>query len=85
MEIKYLHHFAWNKSNHTQYNQIQKIKINLYACIHFIGFRKIIKIIEPAHFSKAALIGVLMLTGIVVTNGIVLIDKIERNRKGGVV
>ncbi|MGG1516367.1 efflux RND transporter permease subunit [Paenibacillus oryzisoli] len=31
----------------------------------------------------AALIGVLMLTGIVVTNGIVLIDKIERNRKAG--
>ncbi|MGO4496221.1 efflux RND transporter permease subunit [Paenibacillus sp. 2RAB27] len=31
----------------------------------------------------AALIGVLMLTGIVVTNGIVLIDKIERNRKEG--
>jgi multidrug efflux pump subunit AcrB len=31
----------------------------------------------------AALIGVLMLTGIVVTNGIVLIDKIERNRMEG--
>ncbi|GMK40781.1 swarming motility protein SwrC [Paenibacillus sp. CCS19] len=31
----------------------------------------------------AALIGVLMLTGIVVTNGIVLIDRIERNRKEG--
>jgi multidrug efflux pump subunit AcrB len=31
----------------------------------------------------AALVGVLMLTGIVVTNGIVLIDKIERNRKEG--
>ncbi|MDG0793810.1 efflux RND transporter permease subunit [Cohnella ginsengisoli] len=30
-----------------------------------------------------ALVGVLMLTGIVVTNGIVLIDKIERNRKEG--
>ncbi|MDG0812690.1 efflux RND transporter permease subunit [Cohnella rhizosphaerae] len=30
-----------------------------------------------------ALVGVLMLTGIVVTNGIVLIDKIERNRRAG--
>jgi multidrug efflux pump subunit AcrB len=34
-------------------------------------------------WNLAALIGVLMLTGIVVTNGIVLIDKIERNRKEG--
>lgn len=35
-------------------------------------------------WNLAALIGVLMLTGIVVTNGIVLIDKIERNRKEGI-
>lgn len=35
-------------------------------------------------WNLAALIGVLMLTGIVVTNGIVLIDKIERNQKEGV-
>ncbi|WP_127531573.1 efflux RND transporter permease subunit [Paenibacillus kobensis] len=34
-------------------------------------------------WNLAALIGVLMLTGIVVTNGIVLIDQIERNRKEG--
>lgn len=34
-------------------------------------------------WNLAALVGVLMLTGIVVTNGIVLIDKIERNRKEG--
>ncbi|PWW04738.1 multidrug efflux pump subunit AcrB [Paenibacillus cellulosilyticus] len=34
-------------------------------------------------WNLAALIGVLMLTGIVVTNGIVLIDQIERNRKSG--
>jgi multidrug efflux pump subunit AcrB len=34
-------------------------------------------------WNLAALIGVLMLTGIVVTNGIVLIDKIERNRREG--
>jgi multidrug efflux pump subunit AcrB len=34
-------------------------------------------------WNLAALIGVLMLVGIVVTNGIVLIDKIERNRKNG--
>ncbi|MFJ8261182.1 efflux RND transporter permease subunit [Rummeliibacillus sp. NPDC094406] len=34
-------------------------------------------------WNLAALIGILMLTGIVVTNGIVLIDKIERNRKEG--
>jgi multidrug efflux pump subunit AcrB len=34
-------------------------------------------------WNLAALIGVLMLTGIVVTNGIVLIDKIERNRNEG--
>lgn len=34
-------------------------------------------------WNLAALIGVLMLTGIVVTNGIVLVDKIERNRLEG--
>jgi len=34
-------------------------------------------------WNLAALIGVLMLTGIVVTNAIVLIDKIERNRREG--
>lgn len=34
-------------------------------------------------WNLAALIGVLMLTGIVVTNGIVLIDKIERNYRSG--
>jgi multidrug efflux pump subunit AcrB len=34
-------------------------------------------------WNLATLIGVLMLTGIVVTNGIVLIDKIERNRNEG--
>lgn len=34
-------------------------------------------------WNLAALVGVLMLTGIVVTNGIVLIDKIERNRRDG--
>ncbi|WP_040948981.1 efflux RND transporter permease subunit [Gorillibacterium massiliense] len=34
-------------------------------------------------WNLAALVGVLMLTGIVVTNGIVLIDKIERNRREG--
>ncbi|WP_379160865.1 efflux RND transporter permease subunit [Paenibacillus sp. sgz5001063] len=34
-------------------------------------------------WNLAALIGILMLTGIVVTNGIVLIDTIERNRKEG--
>ncbi|REE94343.1 multidrug efflux pump subunit AcrB [Paenibacillus taihuensis] len=34
-------------------------------------------------WNLAAFIGVLMLTGIVVTNGIVLIDKIERNRREG--
>ncbi|WP_433742291.1 efflux RND transporter permease subunit [Falsibacillus pallidus] len=34
-------------------------------------------------WNLAALIGVLMLTGIVVTNGIVLVDKIERNRREG--
>ncbi len=34
-------------------------------------------------WNLAAFIGVLMLTGIVVTNGIVLIDKIERNQKEG--
>ncbi|RUS46975.1 efflux RND transporter permease subunit [Cohnella sp. AR92] len=34
-------------------------------------------------WNLAALVGVLMLTGIVVTNGIVMIDKIERNRREG--
>ncbi|TLS36448.1 efflux RND transporter permease subunit [Pseudalkalibacillus caeni] len=36
-----------------------------------------------SQWNLAALIGVLMLTGIVVTNGIVLIDKIERNINSG--
>jgi multidrug efflux pump subunit AcrB len=40
-------------------------------------------ILFGGQWNLAALIGVLMLTGIVVTNGIVLIDKIERNRKEG--
>lgn len=40
-------------------------------------------ILFHGEWNLAALIGVLMLTGIVVTNGIVLIDKIERNRKEG--
>ncbi|WP_409292862.1 efflux RND transporter permease subunit [Peribacillus sp. SCS-37] len=40
-------------------------------------------VIFGGEWNLAALIGVLMLTGIVVTNGIVLIDKIERNRKDG--
>ncbi|WP_160719348.1 efflux RND transporter permease subunit [Bacillus sp. USDA818B3_A] len=34
-------------------------------------------------WNLAALVGLLMLTGIVVTNGIVLVDKIERNLKNG--
>ncbi|MBI0579187.1 efflux RND transporter permease subunit [Neobacillus cucumis] len=40
-------------------------------------------ILFHGEWNLAALIGVLMLTGIVVTNGIVLIDKIERNQKEG--
>ncbi|MCC3373628.1 efflux RND transporter permease subunit [Cohnella sp. REN36] len=40
---------------------------------------------EHGQWNLAALIGVLMLTGIVVTNGIVLIDKIERNRREGLI
>ncbi|WCK54720.1 efflux RND transporter permease subunit [Aneurinibacillus sp. Ricciae_BoGa-3] len=36
-------------------------------------------------WNLAALIGILMLVGIVVTNGIVLVDKIERNMAGGMV
>jgi multidrug efflux pump subunit AcrB len=40
-------------------------------------------ILFRGEWNLAALIGILMLTGIVVTNGIVLIDKIERNRKEG--
>ncbi|SCC04101.1 Multidrug efflux pump subunit AcrB [Fictibacillus enclensis] len=40
-------------------------------------------ILFHGEWNLAALIGVLMLTGIVVTNGIVLIDKIERNRREG--
>ncbi|MEH7106430.1 efflux RND transporter permease subunit [Bacillus sp. JJ1764] len=40
-------------------------------------------ILFNGEWNLAALIGVLMLTGIVVTNGIVLIDKIERNRREG--
>lgn len=40
-------------------------------------------VVIGGEWNLAALIGVLMLTGIVVTNGIVLVDKIERNRKNG--
>lgn len=40
-------------------------------------------VVINGEWNLAALIGVLMLTGIVVTNGIVLVDKIERNRKSG--
>ncbi|WP_409289892.1 efflux RND transporter permease subunit [Peribacillus sp. SCS-37] len=40
-------------------------------------------ILFHGEWNLAALIGILMLTGIVVTNGIVLIDKIDRNRKAG--
>lgn len=40
-------------------------------------------ILFGGEWNLAALIGVLMLTGIVVTNGIVMIDKIERNRMNG--
>ncbi|MED1467226.1 efflux RND transporter permease subunit [Bacillus salipaludis] len=36
-------------------------------------------------WNLAALVGLMMLTGIVVTNGIVLVDKIERNMKSGMV
>nr|WP_281271538.1 efflux RND transporter permease subunit [Peribacillus asahii] len=40
-------------------------------------------VLSHGEWNLAALIGILMLTGIVVTNGIVLVDKIERNRKEG--
>ncbi|WP_336883640.1 efflux RND transporter permease subunit [Priestia koreensis] len=40
-------------------------------------------ILFHGEWNLAVLIGVLMLTGIVVTNGIVLVDKIERNRREG--
>ncbi|WP_276352315.1 efflux RND transporter permease subunit [Cohnella caldifontis] len=38
---------------------------------------------DRGQWNLAALAGALMLTGIVVTNGIVMIDKIERNRREG--
>ncbi|MFC5530275.1 efflux RND transporter permease subunit [Cohnella yongneupensis] len=47
-----------------------------------IGVVLALKLIH-GQWDLAALVGVLMLIGIVVTNGIVLIDKIERNRKEG--
>ncbi|PGM58203.1 efflux RND transporter permease subunit [Bacillus sp. AFS053548] len=40
-------------------------------------------LIFQLEWNLAALVGLLMLTGIVVTNGIVLVDKIERNRLAG--
>ena len=45
------------------------------SCISMVIFRM--------EWNLAALVGLLMLTGIVVTNGIVLVDKIERNRAEG--
>lgn len=57
--------------------------VNLAVSLACLSGVVIALILFHGEWNLAALIGVLMLTDIVVTNGIVLIDKIERNQKEG--
>ncbi|WP_081416034.1 efflux RND transporter permease subunit [Peribacillus kribbensis] len=61
-----------------------KAPLTVLICIPlaFIGSAAGMLIFQ-LEWNLAALVGLLMLTGIVVTNGIVLVDKIERNRLAG--
>lgn len=61
-----------------------KAPISVFICIPLAFAGSVIGLfITGKQWNLAALVGLLMLTGIVVTNGIVLVDKIERNRKSG--
>lgn len=61
-----------------------KAPLSVLLCIPLAFIGSVIgMIIFRLEWDLAALVGMMMLTGIVVTNGIVLVDKIERNFAGG--
>jgi multidrug efflux pump subunit AcrB len=61
-----------------------KPPLSVLLCIPLAFIGSVIgMMIFQLEWNLAALVGLMMLTGIVVTNGIVLVDKIERNLAGG--
>lgn len=61
-----------------------KAPLSVLLCIPLAFVGSVIGMfIFRVEWNLAALVGLMMLTGIVVTNGIVLVDKIERNRLEG--
>jgi multidrug efflux pump subunit AcrB len=61
-----------------------KAPLSVLLCIPLAFIGSVIGMfIFRLEWNLAALVGLMMLTGIVVTNGIVLVDKIERNRLEG--
>jgi len=61
-----------------------KAPLSVLICIPFAFIGSVIGMfIFKLEWNLAAFVGLLMLTGIVVTNGIVLVDKIERNLVSG--
>ncbi|MDP4103463.1 MAG: efflux RND transporter permease subunit [Bacillota bacterium] len=61
-----------------------KAPLSVLLCIPLAFIGSVIGMyIFSLEWNLAALVGLMMLTGIVVTNGIVLVDKIERNRLAG--
>jgi multidrug efflux pump subunit AcrB len=61
-----------------------KAPLSVLICIPFALIGSVLGlVIFGKQWDLAALIGIMMLTGIVVTNGIVLVDKIERNKAAG--
>ncbi|MGG5253611.1 efflux RND transporter permease subunit [Neobacillus sp. SM06] len=62
-----------------------KAPLSVLICIPFAFIGSVFgMLIFGLEWNLAAFVGLLMLTGIVVTNGIVLVDKIERNLKVGI-
>ncbi|MGG1397910.1 efflux RND transporter permease subunit [Bacillus salipaludis] len=62
-----------------------KAPLSVLLCIPFAFIGSVIGMFMfRLEWNLAALVGLLMLTGIVVTNGIVLVDKIERNLASGI-
>jgi multidrug efflux pump subunit AcrB len=58
--------------------------LSVLICIPLASIGSVLcMVIFRMEWNLAALVGLMMLTGIVVTNGIVLVDKIERNRAEG--
>ena len=61
-----------------------KAPLSVLLCIPLAFIGSVISMfIFHLEWNLAAFVGLLMLTGIVVTNGIVLVEKIERNAAGG--